>query len=194
MNREAGHLGTAVVTVSSAKRIKVLSMGEPGVGKSCLIKRFCEGRYVPEYVSTIGIDYGVKPVQVDGQEVKVNFWDVAGDPVYYEIRNEFYKDTNGALLTFDTTNRASFEACERWVKELMTLCSNEVVVFLVANKVSLIDIKPREVSAQEGQALAETLGYRYFETSAQSGEGVESMFTQLFQRVIAAMKGKSSSG
>src|SRR5690348_15129636 len=70
-------------------RIKIISMGALGSGKSCLIKRYCEERFVTKYISTIGIDYGVKPVTVRGQHVRVNFWDLSGHPDFFEIRNEF---------------------------------------------------------------------------------------------------------
>ena len=63
--------------VQAAARLKVISLGEPGVGKSCLIKRFCEDKFVTKHVATIGIDFGVKPVMIDGESVRVNFWDLA---------------------------------------------------------------------------------------------------------------------
>ncbi|KAI9353606.1 RJL family GTPase [Obelidium mucronatum] len=183
MDREPGHLPREVQTVSSAIRIKILSMGEAFTGKSCLIKRYCEQRFVPDYISTIGIDYGVKTLNQDDEtEVKVNFWDVAGDPVYYEVRNEFYKDTHGAILLFDTTSRKSFEALERWVEELMTFYTNEVVIFLVANK---IDMSPRAISTKEGKNYADKMDFTYYETSALTGEGVQEMFDALFARVLS---------
>ncbi|KAJ3213717.1 hypothetical protein HDU67_002558 [Dinochytrium kinnereticum] len=89
-----------------------------------------------KYISTIGIDYGVKTILMGQSEVKVNFWDVAGDPVYFEIRNEFYKDTHGAMLVYDVTSRKSFEALDKWVDELFSFYANEVVIYLVANKVT----------------------------------------------------------
>ncbi|KAI8609327.1 P-loop containing nucleoside triphosphate hydrolase protein [Chytriomyces sp. MP71] len=159
-------------------------MGEPFTGKSCLIKRYCEGRYVPEYISTIGIDYGVKTIGTgeNGElEVKVNFWDVAGDPVYFEIRNEFYKDTHGAILLYDVTSRKSFESLEKWVEELMAFYTKEVTIFLVANKV---DSSPRMISTKEGMNYAEKMDFAYFETSALTGEGVTDMFNALFQKVL----------
>jgi GTPase SAR1 family protein len=79
-------------------RIKVTSIGDGGVGKSCLIKRYCEEKFVPRYISTIGVDFGVKPVVIDGLEIKVNFWDFSGHPEFFEVRNEFYKDTQGKWL------------------------------------------------------------------------------------------------
>lgn len=76
-------------------RLKILSLGDKGVGKSCLIKRYCEGKFVSRYITTIGVDYGVKPVKVNGTPVKVNFWDLSGDPEFLEVRNEFYSDAQG---------------------------------------------------------------------------------------------------
>ena len=90
-------------------RVKILSMGDEGTGKSCLIKRYCEERFISKYIRTVGVDYGVKPVSWMGKDVRVNFWDLSGNDAFYEIRNEFYKDTNGVLLVFDVTNRASFQ-------------------------------------------------------------------------------------
>ena len=63
------------------------------MGKSCLIKRYCEEKFITKYISTIGIDFGVKAVEIDGEEVRVNFWDLSGHPEFFEVRNEFYKDT-----------------------------------------------------------------------------------------------------
>jgi GTPase SAR1 family protein len=87
-------------------RIKIISLGGLATGKSCLIKRFCEERFVSKYISTIGIDYGVKPVTVKGEHVRVNFWDLSGHPDFFEIRNEFYKDSQGGVLVYDVSNRA----------------------------------------------------------------------------------------
>ncbi|KAI8835097.1 hypothetical protein BC829DRAFT_406751 [Chytridium lagenaria] len=76
MNREHGHLGRQIQTATSAKRIKVLSMGEPNVGKSCLIKRYCEAR--------VG-NYGVKTILLEDSEIKVNFWDVGKKTRWREV-------------------------------------------------------------------------------------------------------------
>ncbi|KAL2919818.1 hypothetical protein HK105_200735 [Polyrhizophydium stewartii] len=181
MNRQRGHLGTKAA-VGFIKRLKILSMGDPGVGKSCLIKRYCEGRFVPEYVTTIGIDFGVKTVKYETDEFKVNFWDVGGDPIYFDIRNEFYKDTHGTMLVVDVSSRRSFESIERWMTELRSYANTNVVMFLVANK---IDVQPRVVSTTECESVAHKIGAKYFETSAVTGEGVADMFDRLFLSAAA---------
>ena len=80
----------------SSCRLKIISCGDSMVGKSCLIKRYCESKFVSKYIPTIGIDYGVKQLAIRGQDVRVNFFDFSGLDGYLDIRNEFYKDSHGA--------------------------------------------------------------------------------------------------
>lgn len=172
---------SAGVVPAAPLRVKVISLGGPGVGKSCLIKRFCEDRFVSKYIATIGIDYGVKPVQVDGSEVRVNFWDLSGVADFLEVRNEFYKDAQGALLVFDVGMRESFESLDSWLAEAAKFGANyrDLPIALCANKVD----KKRVVGEEEGRKYAQARGLAYFETSAQSGANVAEMFAYLFEAV-----------
>lgn len=132
------------------------------MGKSCVIKRYCEEKFVSKYISTIGIDYGVKPVMVNGAEVRVNFWDLSGLPEYLEVRNEFYKDTQGGILMFDVSSRRSFEALDSWLREAAKFGAGKFPCILCGNKVD----RPRVVSEDEAKAYALSKGFEYFETSA----------------------------
>jgi len=87
---------------------KITSVGNSEVGKSCLIKRYCEGRFVKRYISTIGVDYGVKKLTIKDQHVSINFFDLSGNEDYKGIRTEFYEDTNGIIMVYDLDNRDSF--------------------------------------------------------------------------------------
>ncbi|XP_033115954.1 dnaJ homolog subfamily C member 27-like [Anneissia japonica] len=172
-------------------RAKIISMGNTEAGKSCIIKRYCEKRFVNKYLATIGIDYGVTKVRVKDRDVKINIFDMAGHPIFYEVRNEFYKDTQGALLVYDVTNRQSFEALESWLTEMKQEIGDpsymDKVVFAVcANK---IDRKSkRVVDGLEGRLWADSKGFLYFETSACSGEGISEMFGKLFDGVVTAFE------
>ncbi|KAK7197073.1 ras family protein-like protein [Novymonas esmeraldas] len=124
-------------------RLKLLAVGDLGVGKSCLIKRYCEGRFIGKYIPTIGIDFGVKKTEVNraavlqargtgGGEatashipaaVRVNFWDGSGDDDYREIRNEFYEAAQGVLLLYDVRNAQSFADLQKWWAELVQYCA-----------------------------------------------------------------------
>ncbi|KAG7377264.1 DnaJ sub C member 27 [Phytophthora pseudosyringae] len=164
----------------SALRVKIISMGESGVGKSCVIKRYCEEKFVSKYISTIGIDYGVKPVMVNGAEVRVNFWDLSGLPEYLEVRNEFYKDTQGGILTFDVSSRKSFEALDSWLREAGKFGAGKFPCILCGNKID----RPRAVSEDEGRAYAHSKGFEYFETSACTGVNITEAFHSLFRTVV----------
>lgn len=177
--------GPPVPTRRSYVRIKVLSMGEGGVGKSCLIKRYCEQKFVSRYISTIGVDFGVRTVNINNMEVKVNFWDVSGHPEFFEVRNDFYKDTQGALLVFDVSSKKSFLALENWTRECERYGGNSFCTVVCANK---IDVKKRAVSESEGRAWAQAKGFMYFETSAENGKNVNEMFDSVFKGVLHGLK------
>jgi DnaJ homolog subfamily C member 27 len=174
------------IAANTINRIKVLSMGSGGSGKSCLIKRFCEERFVTKYIATIGVDYGVKPITLDGMDVRVNFWDLSGHQEFFEIRNEFYKDTQGIVLVYDMSNRDSFDELDMWLSEAAKYGANprDIPVALVATK---SDKRPA-VSEDEGQQYAQARGLTFFETSAMTGENVSEMFDFVFQSISKTMK------
>ncbi len=171
--------------IKTPLRIKVISMGNAEVGKSCIIKRYCEKRFVQKYLATIGIDYGVTKVTVQDRNVKVNIFDMAGHPIFYEVRNEFYKDTQGVLLVYDVSDRKSFESLDQWITEMRNEIGNpndvDNIFFVVcANKSD----KKRAVDEVEGRLWADSKHFLYFETSAHSGENVTEMFQALFEGVV----------
>mmetsp|Transcript_11096 Transcript_11096/g.12469 ORF Transcript_11096/g.12469 Transcript_11096/m.12469 type:complete len:193 (+) Transcript_11096:155-733(+) len=129
---------------------KILSVGNQETGKSCLIKRYCEGRFVKRYIPTIGIDYGVKKMGLDGANISINFFDLSGNDDYKLIREEFYYDTEGVLMVYDVDNRDSFVNLVHWESEMKQngIDIGEVQIIVCANKV---DGKGREVSTAEGQ-------------------------------------------
>jgi DnaJ family protein C protein 27 len=171
-------------------KIKIISVGNSEVGKSCIIKRYCEKRFVPKYLQTIGIDYGVTKVSVKDREVKVNIFDMSGHVIFHEVRNEFYKDTQGALLVFDVTEKSSFDALENWLNEikqdLELIHSNslENIIFVVCG--NKVDKGKRVVEESDARMWAHLKGYHYFETSASSGVGVNEMFETLLGEIVTA--------
>lgn len=167
-------------------RMKILSMGKEGVGKSCIIKRYCEERFIPKYITTIGIDYGVKRTTVDARECRVNFWDMAGGSEFLEIRNEFYKDAQGSILVYDVSDAQSFAHLELWLREAQKYGAKDLVYVVCANKVDVG--KQRVVTEAEGRKWASGKGFAYFETSASSGQGIIAMFEQLFTDVVMLKK------
>lgn len=149
---------------SNSLRLKIITLGNVNTGKSCLIKRYCEKRFVSKYMATIGIDYGVTRLRIKNYDIRMNIFDFSGHPLFYEVRNEFYRDVQGVLLVFDLSNRRSFETLDYWLnemkKELNTKFSS-VLVFVVGNKTD----SKRTVDENEARLWANIRGYQYFETS-----------------------------
>lgn len=128
----------ALAAFTPAQRLKCVVFGDPLVGKSCLIKRYCEGKFVAKYLATIGIDYGVRAVtrSIAGRasEVRVNFFDLSGAEAFAEIRNEFYKDAQCAALCFAVDSRDSFDHCDAWMREAAAGKLGAVPTVLVGTK------------------------------------------------------------
>jgi len=184
--REKDHLPRPIKLTSSSGRIKILTLGDAYVGKSTLIKAYCEGKFISDYLPTIGIDYGVKTTNIEGLEVKLNFWDVAGDPMYYEVRNEFYRDTHGAILVFDLSFRKSFENLNQWITEINKYMNNKkIVIHLIGNK---LDKEPRVVSYEEAAKFAMINNFKYTEIAANDIDSVNKLFEKLFLDVIGSYK------
>lgn len=150
---------------SSAVSIKITSIGNSEVGKSCLIKRYCEGRFVKRYISTIGVDYGVKKLTVKEVPVSINFFDLSGNEEYKLIRTDFYEDTNGVMMVYDLDNKDSFASLIHWEEEMkrfgVDMSRTKIVVCGNKN-----DNPGREVNVKDVVAWCKKRGYLHFETSA----------------------------
>ena len=155
--------------------IRVLTIGYTDVGKTSIILRFTKNQFNDKYVSTIGIDFKSKTLEIDKNSVKITVFDTAGQEKYKGIVKSFYNKANGILLTFDLSNKESFSRLDYWVEELKEhIVSNELYILLVGNKK---DKKEREVTFEEAQQYAENNNFGgYFEVSAKDGEGINEMF------------------
>ncbi|XP_037075760.1 dnaJ homolog subfamily C member 27-like [Pollicipes pollicipes] len=176
-------------------RVKVLTLGSSQVGKSCLVKRYCERRFVPKYLPTIGIDYGVTRLTVDNVEARVHIFDTSGRPLFAEVRCEFYSGMAAVLLVYDVTERASFDALAGWLAELGWAAAEpgqRPVLVVAANKT---DLTPREIGSEEGERWAAGHGAQHFQVSASSGHGVQQLFTEFFQMAVrSAAAGRHRDG
>ena len=129
------------------------------------------------------MDYGVKKVNISGNKVAVNFFDLSGSPNYQEIRNNFFSDAQVVLLVFDLENRESFNNVSKWENTMKSngLNIKEAVIFLLGNK---SDAKTKEVDASEAIAFAKKRGYEYFPTSASTGENINEVFDKAFEKAV----------
>jgi Ras-related protein Rab-8A len=157
--------------------IKLLLIGDSGVGKSCLLLRFAENSFTPSFITTIGIDFKTKRVDIGGKTVKLQIWDTAGQERFRTITSAYYRGAMGIVLVYDVTDENSFRNIRNWMKNIDQHASAGVVRALVGNK---CDIGDRAISFQQGKSLADEYGIPVFrETSAKTGEAVEDMFMDL---------------
>ncbi|XP_043116414.1 ras-related protein Rab-13 isoform X1 [Puntigrus tetrazona] len=180
---------------------KLLLIGDSGVGKTCLIIRFAEDNFNSTYISTIGIDFKVKTIEVEGKKVKLQVWDTAGQERFKTITTAYYRGAMGIILVYDITDEKSFENIQNWMKSIkegnqtfgnLTLknASAGVSRMLLGNKCD-IETK-RKVSKEIGEKLAKEHGIRFFETSAKSSINVEESFASLARDILLKSNKKPS--
>mmetsp|Transcript_96827 Transcript_96827/g.118615 ORF Transcript_96827/g.118615 Transcript_96827/m.118615 type:complete len:185 (+) Transcript_96827:52-606(+) len=162
--------------------LKLLTLGDSGVGKSTLVHAFCEDGHNPvESGPTVGADFKVRMLKHAGKDFRVNIWDASGDLKFIDVRNEFYKETQGVILVFDVTSRRSFQNLEKWMDEVAKYAQgSEPLYALVGTK---IDLSTRQVQEQAARDWAKSKGMLYFEVSAAQGRNVETVFKEMASRL-----------
>ncbi|XP_052262531.1 ras-related protein Rab-37-like isoform X2 [Dreissena polymorpha] len=154
---------------------KVMLIGDSGVGKTCLLVRFKDGAFLSgSFISTVGIDFRNKVVEVDGTKVKLQIWDTAGQERFRSVTHAYYRDANALLLLYDVTNRSSFDNIRAWLTEINEYAQEDVVIMLLGNKADMAG--ERIIRAEDGEKLAKDHGVAFMETSAKTGMNVELAF------------------
>lgn len=162
--------------------LKLLIIGESGVGKSSLLLRFTDDTFDPELASTIGVDFKVKTITVDGNRAKLAIWDTAGQERFRTLTPSYYRGAQGVILVYDVANRNSFTRLEAWLNELDTFSTkHDIVKMVVGNK---IDLPNRDVSRDEGLKFARKHHALFIEASAKTKEGVQCAFEELVEKII----------
>mmetsp|Transcript_19805 Transcript_19805/g.58827 ORF Transcript_19805/g.58827 Transcript_19805/m.58827 type:complete len:214 (-) Transcript_19805:1210-1851(-) len=164
--------------------IKLLLIGDSGVGKSCLLLRFSEDSFTSSFITTIGIDFKIKQLLLDDKWVKLQIWDTAGQERFRTITSAYYRGAMGILLVYDITDEASFNNIRSWMKNIEEHASDGVNKILVGNKSDMAEER-RAVPASVAQALADEYNIQFFETSAKEDINVEEVFAAIAKDVMA---------
>ena len=161
---------------------KILTIGESGVGKTCILRRFVENKFLKNHLATIGIDFKTKTLTINNQEIKLKIWDTAGQERFRNITTQYYKGADGIVLVYDVTDDASYEKIRDWMDQILSNTQkDDIGLVLLGNK---CDMEPRSVTEEQGNKLAEELKISYFETSALTGQGIKEAFEQLTRDIM----------
>ncbi|XP_041421773.1 ras-related protein Rab-18 [Xenopus laevis] len=160
--------------------LKIIIIGEEMAEACALLLRFTDDTFDPEL--TIGVDFKVKTISVDGNKAKLAIWDTVAQERFRTLTPSYYRGAQGVILVYDVTRRDTFTRLDNWLNELETYCTrNDIVKMLVGNK---IDKENREVDRNEGLKFATKHSMLYIEASAKTRDGVQCAFEELVEKII----------
>ena len=170
------------MTSEQSTIFKILTIGESGVGKTCILRRFVENKFLKSHLATIGIDFKTKTINIKNKEIKLKIWDTAGQERFHNITQQYYKDADGIVLVYDVTDEASYDKIRDWMDQIISNTPKDTIsLVLLGNK---CDFEERSVTEEQGKKLAEELKICYFETSALTGQGINEAFEQLAKDIM----------
>ncbi|XP_041110275.1 EF-hand calcium-binding domain-containing protein 4B [Polyodon spathula] len=168
---EEGHIATP------DRVFKIVLVGNSSVGKTSLLRRFCDDCFYPGTSATVGIDYSVKTVTVDNSQVALQMWDTAGQERYRSITKQFFRKADGVIVMYDITSELTFTSVRQWLMSVQEGAGDDIPIMLVGNKTD--KESEREVQFNSGQRLAKDLDLIFYECSAFSGHSVKESMLQL---------------
>ncbi|ODV89962.1 hypothetical protein CANCADRAFT_98731 [Tortispora caseinolytica NRRL Y-17796] len=166
-----------MAAAAPVKKYKLVFLGDQSVGKTSLITRFMYDSFDSQYAATIGIDFLSKTMYLDDRTVRLQLWDTAGQERFRSLTPAYIRDSSVAVVIYDITSRESFECTKRWVDDVRSERGDDVIIMLVGNKTDLAD--KRQVTLEQGEALAKELNASFMETSAKAGYNVKTLFTKI---------------
>lgn len=160
---------------------KVVVIGDSAVGKTQILSRFAKNEFCFDSKSTIGVEFQTRTIILKSKVIKAQIWDTAGQERYRAVTSAYYRGALGAVLVYDITKRQTFDHVARWVDELRAHADKSIVITLIGNKSDLVD--QRAVPSEDAVEFAENQGLFFFETSALTGENVETAFLKLLEEI-----------
>ncbi|EOD04048.1 rab family GTPase [Emiliania huxleyi CCMP1516] len=173
---------------------KLVLIGDSGVGKSCLLLRFADDTYTESHISTIGVDFKIRTIQLEGKTIKLQIWDTAGQERFRTITSSYYRGAHGIIVVYDTTDAETFEHVKTWLHEIDRYASENVNKLLVGNKSDLTS--KRSVETEAAKEFAQSVNIPFLETSAKNASNVEDAFmcmaTEIKKRMASAPSNEPS--
>jgi len=160
---------------------KLLLICDSGVGKSCLLLRFADRKYTESYISTIGVDFKIRTIELDGKTIKLQIWDTAGQERFRTITSSYYRGAHGIIIVYDVTDHESFTNVKTWLSEIERYASDHVNKLLVGNKCDMTNKKV--VDYDVAKDFADKVEMPFLETSAKAATNVETAFLRMASEI-----------
>lgn len=169
--------------------IKIVIIGDSKSGKTSLVNRYCDDHFSSSFITTIGIDFKIKTIEVNGIKVKVQLWDTAGQERFRTLTKTYWRGANGVILVFDCSNRESFEHLESWFEELnlntYNNSGNGNVRIICSSK---IDLPEKTIGVEELANFAKKYNCKFYETSSKLNVGIDNMFEELITNIVTNLE------
>eukprot|EP00768_Dysnectes_brevis_P001590 gnl/Dysnectes_brevis/1424_a1613_3664.p1 GENE.gnl/Dysnectes_brevis/1424_a1613_3664~~gnl/Dysnectes_brevis/1424_a1613_3664.p1 ORF type:complete len:217 (-),score=45.73 gnl/Dysnectes_brevis/1424_a1613_3664:115-720(-) len=171
---------------------KILLIGDSGVGKSCLLHRFADDSFIESYITTIGVDFKIRTVNIDGKSIKLQIWDTAGQERFKTITTTYYRGAHGVVLVYDITDDSTFKNIPQWLGDVEKFASAKIKTLLVGNKLDRED--QRQVDHSTGKAFADQCECPFIETSAKDAANVDEAFMSMARLILEQMASGDGEG
>jgi len=164
------------------QKIKIMIIGESLVGKTSLITRYTNNSFSGDYLTTVGIDFQTKFLNINDKTIKVELWDTAGQERFRNIAKNYFQSSDGFLIVYDITSKTSFEKLSFWNEQVNLNAPEKTKYIIIGNKKDLEE--KREVKTEEGENFAKNNKVKFYETSAKDGINVNEVFESLAKEII----------
>ncbi|CAD8183022.1 unnamed protein product [Paramecium octaurelia] len=168
---------------------KIVLIGDSGVGKTNILKRFINNEFSLESKPTIGVEFATKTFQQQGKSVKCQIWDTAGQERFRAITNAYYRGAVGAFICYDVTREITFQNTEKWLSELKEHADGNIVIIMIGNKIDAVD--QRVVRTEEALEYCQSHQIGFIETSALDGTNIDNAFNNIVANIFNTIGFKS---
>ena len=169
--------------MSEVLQVKIVFLGNTGVGKTCIINRFARDRFNEETDCTLGAIFTSKVIEYPDINISIRYqiWDTAGQEIYRCLASMYYKEATVAVLVYDITSKKTFEGLKQWIEELKEKADENIMIAIVGNKLDLLHLE--EVKIDEAKEFAENNNALFTQTSAKDGMGINELFDSIAVRL-----------
>ena len=165
------------------EKVKLMIIGETRTGKTSLISRYCKNEFSGSvYMSTMGIDFQIKNLEMNSKKIRLQIWDTAGQERFRNIAKNYFQSSDGFVIVYDIANLESFQTLDYWVEEIKSNSQELSKMILVGNKCDII--QERQVKKEEGKEYAKKKNMKFYEISAKDGTNVNKAFDTLLKDIL----------